>query len=470
MPRLLAPPAVFLGVLLGLGACAHAQRTSETASSTKALAEPPAPASEPAQAKEALAEPPPPASEPAPSPEPAPAEVLPPPAEEGAEEPSSKSEPAKAVEPGPPSPGPVGALELRLVKTFPGAVAPKSVVLSPDGRFAAVMNLEGMEAWLIDARSLEIVRRIDFAPFKEAATGFDYAKKKPIPSYAQKPVEATFSNDSRFLWMSLHNAASVVVYDLEEKASPPPNAPSYRAVIRDGSGASHLWRLPRIATGKTPKVVEVTPDSRYVVVGNWHSGSVTVIDAARLSPVATIQSGASPEFIPRGLAVSPDSATLYVANMGGGTISTIDLRSLKKVREDAITPNPRHLQLTRDGRILFISENVGGQVLKYDLVERRVLSRSAVGSMARTIALSPDERVLYAVSNEDGKVVALRADDLSRLAEVPFVAPMGLAVSPDDRQLWVTSYTGDGFVSVFDLVTDGGGPGPQAAAPALPGS
>ena len=471
MLRLPAPLAIFLGVLLGLFACAHAPPKSVIASSAPPAAEPPAQASEPVVAPEAAAEPAAPGSESAVASEPAPAEGAPPPAQEGVEEPSKKSEPPEAAsEPGPKPPGLAGALELRLVKTFPGAVAPKSVALSPDGRFAAVMNLEGMEAWLIDARSLEIVRHIDFAPFKEAATGFDYAKKKPIPSYAQKPVEATFSNDSRFLWMSLHNAASVVVYDLEEKAPPPANAPSYRAVIRDASGGSHLWRLPRIATGKTPKVVEVTPDSRYVVVGNWHSGSVTVIDAARLSPVATIQSGASPEFIPRGLAVSPDSTTLYVANMGGGTISTIDLRSLKKVREDAITPNPRHLQLTRDGRILFISENVGGQVLKYDLVERRVLSRSAVGSMARTIALSPDERVLYAVSNEDGKVVALRADDLFPLAEVPFVAPMGLAVSPDDRQLWVTSYTGAGFVSVFDLVVDGAGPEPVAAARAAPGS
>lgn len=441
-----------LGVLLGLSACAHAPARGEVKEAAAPVVAEPSRLEEPAPAAEAAA-----------------AEVEPPQATGPAQEPAPEPAPA-AKEPVPAAPGPVRELELELVKTFPGADAPKSVTLSPDGRWAAVMNLEGMEAWLIDAQSLEIVRHIDFAPFKEAATGFDYAKKKPIPSYAQKPVEAAFSNDSRYLWMSLHNAASVVVYDLEERDPGPAAAPSYQAVIRDANGGSHLWRLPRIATGKTPKVVEVTPDSRYVVVGNWHSGSVTVIDAAALAPVATIQSGASPEFIPRGLAVSPDSATLYVANMGGGTLSTIDLSTLRKVREDAITPNPRHLSLTRDGRTLFISENAGGQVLKYDLVERTVLARSAVGSKARTIALSHDERILYAVSNEDDKLVALRADDLSLLAEVPFVAPMGLAISPDDRRLWVTSYTGDGFVSVFDLVVEGGAPGQLVAAPWEPGS
>jgi YVTN family beta-propeller protein len=239
-------------------------------------------------------------------------------------------------------------------------------------------------------------------------------------------------------------------------------------MIRDAAGGQHVWRLPRIATGKTPKVVDVTPDSRYVLVANWHSGSITVIDAATLAPVATIQSGASPHFIPRGLAVSPDSRTAWVANMGGGTISTIDLDALKKVREDAITPNPRHLVLSRDGRTLYVSENAGGAVLKYDVVERKVVARSAVGSQARTIALSHDERILYAVSNEDGRIVALRAGDLSHLYDAPFVAPMGVAVSPDDRRVWVTSYTGAGYVTVFDAIVDGGEQVPQAKV--VPGS
>jgi YVTN family beta-propeller protein len=392
-----------------------------------------------------------------------------PPAPTGAQaaaEPTTSAEPlpaaaAPAAEPA--ALGPVRTLELRPLKTFPGAVAPKSVVLSPDGRWAAVMNLEGMDAWLIDVQTLEIARHIDFAPFREPAKGWDYAKKKPIPSFAQKPVEATFSNDSRYLWMSLHNGASVVVYDLEEKDEVPATALSYRAMIREADGSKHVWRLPRIPTGKTPKVVEITPDSKYVVVANWHSGSITVIDAAERKVVATVQSGASPHFIPRGLAISPDSRTAWVANMGGGTISTIDLEKLEKVREDAITRNPRHLALSRDGRTLYISENAGGEVLKYDLVDEKVVARSAVGSQARTIALSHDERVLYAVSNEDGKIVALRAGDLSHLFDAPFVAPMGVAISPDDRRIWVTSYTGAGYVTVFDAVIDGVEPVPPAA-------
>ncbi|HET6436753.1 MAG TPA: hypothetical protein VFG59_01735 [Anaeromyxobacter sp.] len=438
---------VLLSVLV-LVACAHAPpRVESPPAPAEAVAPAPAPAAEPAAAP----------AEPVPAEEPEEAAPLPEPE-------AAQGEPAPAVSeasPPPSAPAPVLTLELRPVKTLSGAVAPKSVALSPDGRWAAVMNLEGMEAWLVDTSTLEIVRHIDFAPFKEAAPGWDYAKKKPIPSYAQKPVEAVFSNDSRHLWMSLHNAASVVVYDLEERDEVPPGVDSYRAMIREASGEKHVWRLPRIPTGKTPKVVEMTADSRYVVVGNWHSGTVTVIDTESLRPVANIQSGASPGFIPRGLAISPDSQTVYVANMRGGTISAIDLGTMRKVREEEVTPNPRHLALSRDGRTLFVSENAGGAVLKYDLPDRQILGRSAVGSQARTIALSHDERILFAVSNEDGKIVALRAADLTPIYDAPFVAPMGVAVSPDDRRLWVTSYTGAGYLTVFDVVVNGA-PAPQA--------
>jgi YVTN family beta-propeller protein len=353
------------------------------------------------------------------------------------------------------------------VKTFPGAIAPKSVALSPDGKWAAVMNLEGMDVWLIDARTLELDRQIDFAPFKEAAEGWNYSAQKPIASFAQKPVEATFTPDSRWLWFSFHNGASVVAYDLTEQEAPAPGAPHYRAVIRDRAGENRVWRLPRVATGKTPKVVEATPDGRYVLVANWHSGSVTVIDAARKAIAASIQSGASPSFIPRGLAVTPDSRKVYVANMRGGTISALDLGSMARVWEKAVTPNPRHLALSADGRLLYVSENRGGQVLKYDLQAEQVVGSSAVGSQTRTIALSRDQRVLFAVSNEEGKIVALRADDLSHLFDMPFTAPMGVAIAPDDRRVWVTSYTGAGFVAVYDVVIDGQAP-PQAAAGQAP--
>ncbi len=365
--------------------------------------------------------------------------------------------PAAAVVAAAPPPAPlppVRSLELRLVKTFPGAVAPKAVALSPDGRWAAVMNLEGMEAWLVDARTLEIDRHIDLEPFKEPAEGYDYSRKKPIASFAQKPVEAVFSPDSRWLWFSLHNGASVVAYDLLEQDVVDPASPHYRAVIRDRAGSNRVWRLPKVPTGRTPKVVEITPDGKQLLVANWHSGTITVVELATRTVTATIQSGASPRFVPRGLAIASDSRTAYVANMGGGTISTIDLVALAKVREDAITPNPRHLALARDGRTLYISENGGGVVLKYDLVEGKELGRAAVGDQTRTIALSRDERVLYAVSNEEGKLVALRTGDLTPLFATPFPAPMGVAVAPDDRRIWVTSYTGAGYVAVYDVIID----------------
>src|SRR3974390_1392244 len=88
---------------------------------------------------------------------------------------------------------PIGAqgFELRHLKTFEGAGAPKSVEISPDGGCAAVMNLEGMDFWLISTATLEIMKKAQF--FKTPAQGWDYKNREPIQSYAQKPVEGAFS-------------------------------------------------------------------------------------------------------------------------------------------------------------------------------------------------------------------------------------------------------------------------------------
>ncbi|MEA3506376.1 MAG: hypothetical protein U9R36_02630, partial [Elusimicrobiota bacterium] len=123
------------------------------------------------------------------------------------------------------------SLELKPVKKISGACAPKSVKVSPDGKYAAVMNLEGLSFWIIDASDFTLDKKIKFFP--EPAKGWNYQKRKPINSYAQKPVESCFSNDSRFLWVSLHNGGGVVVYDLKEELELPHEANFEKVKVTD---------------------------------------------------------------------------------------------------------------------------------------------------------------------------------------------------------------------------------------------
>jgi YVTN family beta-propeller protein len=340
--------------------------------------------------------------------------------------------------------------ELRHLKTFEGAGAPKSVEISPDGSYAAVMNLEGMDFWLINTSSLEIMKKAQF--FKTPAQGWDYKTRTPVSSYAQKPVECAFSQGGRLLWISLHNAEAITVYDTKEVLTVPDQMPYERLSITDYiNHRSYEQRVIKIKTGKTPKVISLTPDGRYALVANWHSSSVSVIDTRQYKTIKEIRLGGTRRYIPRGIAISSDSQRAYVANMGGGTISVIDLATLEVIADIPATANPRHIILSKDQRTLYISDNILGKLLAFDLIDKKITHEVFIGKMARTIALSPDERYLFGVSHDEGKVVVVDTANFEIIYKKDFPFPMGLAVTPDGKQLWVTSYR-MGMIGVYEIV------------------
>jgi len=343
-------------------------------------------------------------------------------------------------------------LELRHLKTFEGAGAPKSVEISPDGSYAAIMNLEGMDFWLISTATLEIVRKARF--FKTPAQGWDYKNRQPINSYAQKPVECAFSKNGRLLWVSLHNAEAVTVYDTTETIVPSEGAPYERLRITDCvDQRSYETRIIKIQTGKTPKVIKVTPDERYALVANWHSSSVSVVDTQGYKTIKEIRLGGKRWYIPRGIAISADSRKAYVANMGGGTISVIDLTALEVIADIPATANPRHIILAKDQRTLYISDNILGKLLAFDLIAKKQMREVFIGKKARTIVLSPDERYLFGVSHDAGKLVVVDTESFDILYEKDFPFPMGLAITPDGGQLWVTSYR-MGIIEVYEILEE----------------
>jgi YVTN family beta-propeller protein len=339
-------------------------------------------------------------------------------------------------------------VELKHLKTLEGAGAPKSVEIAPDGRYAAIMNLEGMDFWLISTATLQISKKVQF--FKTPAQGWNYKTQQPIQSYAQKPVECAFSGDGRFLWISLHNAGAIVVYDTEE-GPVAPNLPHERLKITDcTTGNSYEQKAIKITTEKTPKIIKVTPDEKYALVANWHSSSVSVVDVQTYQTIKNIRLGGETWYKPRGIAISSDSKRAYVANMRGGTISIIDLTTLNVIEDIPVTLNPRHILLAKDQKTLYISDNILGKIIKFDLFSKKKIREVSIGKKARTIALSPDEEYVFGVSHDESRLVVVDAGDLTILHQEEFPFPLGLAVTPDGKQLWVTSYR-EGMIGVYEI-------------------
>jgi YVTN family beta-propeller protein len=338
--------------------------------------------------------------------------------------------------------GAVGAssAETALVRTMrlTGDLTPKSVVASPAGVVVAqnMMYRHSVSAFRADGALLATIDdSVDLGAFG--------IKGHPGTTRGA-PVEAAFTRDGRHAWVSN--------YSMYGAGYGPEGLDSCRA--GDGTSTSTVYRIDTstfaidrvVEVGAVPKYVAVTPDDRTVLVTNWCSWDLSVIDVASNRQVARIPLGGT---YPRGIVVSPDSRTAYVALMGSDRIVTVDLRT-RAVRPFATTGDgPRHIVLSPDARYLYVTNNGSGTVSKLKRATGRVLATTHVGTQPRSLAIARDGKALYSVNYESSSVSKLRTSDLTVVQTVPTDQhPIGITYEPTRKGVWVACYGGS--ILVFD--------------------
>ena len=115
--------------------------------------------------------------------------------------------------------------------------------------------------------------------------------------------------------------------------------------------------MPLIKTGKTPKIISKTADSKYLLVSNWHSYNVSVLETnINEYPFAKVMSTIPVSAIPRGIVVDDKNNRSYVAIMGGASIAVINNTVWMKENDMNVASNPRHIVMDTSGH-LFVSYN-----------------------------------------------------------------------------------------------------------------
>jgi hypothetical protein len=342
------------------------------------------------------------------------------------------------------------------IKAAPGT---KSVLFNKTGQKLYAMNLEGMSIYEFQQASRQIAREFKFKPTE--GTGWDYEANKPMPSFEEKPVEACLTNDDRLLWVSLHNAASIVPIPTEPGNSYREDTSTTRVkqkkiyIEYTGSSSKDSMEVPAIATGATPKIIARTADSKHLLVSNWHSHTVSVlaIDTAAYPYARTVRT-IPVSAIPRGIVVDDQRKKSYVAIMGGKTITVINNETWAKESDIPVASNPRHIVLTNNGRLL-VSYNKLGRIACIDPVARKTLFTATTHAQPRTIALSKNNRFLFVTCYSSDKVEVFRINNNSftRLASLTCKGhPVGVDIFEDDTKLeaWVCSYN-NGKINIFSF-------------------
>lgn len=335
----------------------------------------------------------------------------------------------------------------------------KSVLFNGKGSRLYAMNLEGMSIYEFDQATRKVMHEFKFAPTR--GTGWDYTKEKAIPSYEEKPVEACLSHDDKWLWVSLHNAEGIVPIRVDDPLANKTTdtvAGTRRKKIRllgPGKALQDSFYVPLIATGKTPKVIARTADSKHLLVSNWHSYNVSVLETDENNyPYARNIATVPVSAIPRGIAVDDLQQRSYVAIMGGASLAVIDHKTW---RQDTILPvasNPRHVVMDTSGH-LFVSYNRLAKVACLDAATGKTLFSIATHAQPRTIMLSKNHRFLFVTCYSSDYVEVLKITDkgFENIASLPCKGhPVGVDIFEDTDKLeaWVCSYT-NGSIHVYSF-------------------
>ena len=311
-----------------------------------------------------------------------------------------------------------------------GAISPKSVVATPGGLVFA-QNMMYRHTITVYDRARRLVRTIDDT-VDLGAYGLGSGRVRGAP------VEAAVAADGRHVYVSNYSMYGPGFGREGSDSCSPASGYDDSVVYRIDVARLRIDQV--IPVGSVPKYLTVTPDGRWLLVSNWCSYSVSIVDLRTGRESARVPVGA----YPRGLAVDPSSRTAYVAVMGGGRIAVLDLRTRTVARTiDGVGSGPRHLVLAPDGRTLWVTLNASARVLQLALPSGAVTRSVATGAAPRTMAAAADGRSLYVVNYESDTVSKVRAGDLAVLQTIGTDHhPIGVTVDPGTGDVWVASYTG----------------------------
>jgi DNA-binding beta-propeller fold protein YncE len=226
-------------------------------------------------------------------------------------------------------------------------------------------------------------------------------------------------------------------------------------VTYPGTTNKDSFDVPLIRTGKTPKIISKTADSKYLLVSNWHSYTVSILQLNKDQyPFGKVISTVPVSSIPRGIAVDDKNKKSYVAIMGGASIAVINNETWKKDTIINVASNPRHIVLDTSGH-LFVSYNKLAKVACIDAATGNTLFTASTHRQPRTIILSKNYKFLFVTCYSGDTVDVFKINDagFSKIASLPCKGhPVGVDVFENDEILeaWVCSYS-NGSISIFSF-------------------
>jgi|SRR5690348_130373 len=213
-------------------------------------------------------------------------------------------------------------------------------------------------------------------------------------------------------------------------------------------------------TGR-PNQCAVTPDGKYVAIPIRDKDSVDIVAVAQQKVVKTL-----PVKAPHNAFNAGSNRCIFVSSMGDRAIKEIDLDSMDYSASIPTDGVPRPYVITRDGRTMYVAESDLHGFVVVDISERKLVRRvempaehptphehpgEPINTLTHGLALSPDEKELWVTSLLDDAMYVYDVGSQKIVGHVPVGSgPNWVAFSPDGKYVCVSNAADDN-VSIIDV-------------------
>lgn len=213
--------------------------------------------------------------------------------------------------------------------------------------------------------------------------------------------------------------------------------------VMDRANLPTLSFTAKAPVGSIPTNVAFAPTGPLAFVTNQGNGNVGYVNVNTNTQVATVPINASSFNV---ISVR-NNTKLYVTNNSNDVV-VIDVAARAVVRVIPVGGVSNGITLNSTGSRAYVSVVLNGIVAEVNTANDSILRTFAVGGIPQDLAVAKNGSELY-IGNENGNLQVLNLASGQIVATVPLASgAFGLALSPDQAQLYVGLVFGGGVVVI----------------------
>jgi YVTN family beta-propeller protein len=217
-----------------------------------------------------------------------------------------------------------------------------------------------------------------------------------------------------------------------------------------------------LPTGKHPHGLALAPDHSVIYCSVESERAIKFIDTATDQVIAKVGTTG----VPNQLAVTADGRWVYVAINDTGKADVIDVRQRKVSKTLDVGGRPHNCYAPKGARHMYVTAIRDHLVKQFDFDHDHALTRIVrFDGAVRPLCITQDEKWLFVALEglhgfgwadlTTGKQVGRMEQPLpapDKRSKFAYMNTHGLELRPGDRELWVSSFIGNGLM-IYDITS-----------------